>query len=322
MLTKRLATTCAVVVALLVSWALVWADQSINLFAGTTDFAEIGPWGSGEIQISDKEKFGDRQTLEVLARGYYEGGRLDLKTPVDFGPFVGEPVQTQVVVLVKAGEAEQPQSPTGPYGPGMPPGPVYPGGMPPGIEDEFMMGMPGMGGQPQATEALPVDKVRIVLVTDKGHLSSGDLELNPNLVFEDEWLRLSAVLSDFRRPADLAGATLERVVLTGNRNGKIYFASLQIIQEDKPLVAEIEGPEVRTVPAGRPAEFTAKPQHEGVNASYQWDFDDLDGLGIDGYGEKVSYQFPEPGYYVATLRVVDSQGRLQPRTDTIKVKVE
>ena len=154
-------------------------------------------------------------------------------------------------------------------------------------------------------------------------MSSGDLELNPNLVFEGDWLRVSAVLSDFRMPAgDLAGAKLERVVLTGNHNGKIHIATLQIIQEDRPLVAEIEGPEVRTVPASQPAEFTAKPQHEGVDASYQWDFDDLDGLGLDGYGEKGSYQFPEPGYYVVTLRVAHKQGKLQHRRDTIRVRVE
>ncbi len=339
MLTRRLATACAVAAVLLAASASSHADQALNLFSGTTDFVNLGPWGSGEIKISNWERFRDRQTLEVLARGYHEGGRLDLKTPVDFGPFVGDPIQTQVVMLVKAGQPERPRQPRGYYGPQMgpgmmpgmemPPGGMPPGGYPPGMMDEMMMGMPGMGGtagmrgQPQASQALPVDKVRVVLVTDKGHLSSGDLALNPNLLFDDDWLLISVVLSDFGMPEeDLAGAKLERVVLTGNGNGYIHVASLQIIQEDTPLVAEIEGPEVRTIPAGQPAEFTAKPQHEGVAASYQWDFDNLDGLGIDGYSEKVSCQFPEPGYYVATLRVVDEQGRLQTRMDTIKVKVQ
>jgi len=59
-----------------------------------------------------------------------------------------------------------------------------------------------------------------------------------------------------------------------------------------------------------------------VNASYQWDFDNLNGLGTDAYGEAVNYQFLGPGYYVVTLRVADPNGRQQPRMDTVKVKVE
>jgi len=188
--------------------------------------------------------------------------------------------------------------------------------MPPG------MGMPGMGQQQPVQPAQIVDKLRVVLVTDKGQLSSGDLALDPNLVFQGNWLRIKAVLSDFAMPEDLSGAKLERVVVTGNREGKIHLAQLSLIQEDKPLVAQINGPEVRTVPAGQSAQFTATPQHEGVAANYQWDFDDFDGLGMDAYGEDVSYQFPEAGYYMVTLQVMDRNGQLQSRMDTIKVKVE
>jgi len=112
------------------------------------------------------------------------------------------------------------------------------------------------------------------------------------------------------------------VVITGNREGTVYVGDLKMIQEDTPLVAEIEGAAIRTVAAGQSAQFSAKPQHEGVKASYQWDFDDLDGLGVDAYGADVSYQFPEAGYYVVTLRVTDVNGQLQPRMDTVKVKVE
>jgi len=162
----------------------------------------------------------------------------------------------------------------------------------------------------------------VVLVTDKGQLSSGGLLLDPNLAFENDWLQLRAVLADFARPEDLQGATLQRVVITGNCEGTVYVGDLKIVQEDTPLVADIEGTPIRTVSAGQPVQFSAKPQHEGVKASYQWDFDNLDGLSTDAYGEQVSYQFPEPGYYVVTLRVTDMNGLLQPRMDTVKVKVE
>jgi len=162
----------------------------------------------------------------------------------------------------------------------------------------------------------------VVLVTNKGQLSSGGLLLDPNLALEGDWLQISAVLADFARPEDLQGAVLQRVVITGNRAGTVRVADLRIVQEDTPLVAEIQGPEVRSVLAQQPVQFTAQPQHEGVGANYQWDFDDLNGLGIDGYGQEVNYQFPEPGYYVVTLRVFDRNGQLQSRMDTVKVKVE
>jgi len=194
------------------------------------------------------------------------------------------------------------------------------GGMAPGAG--MLPGGQWIGTAPVSQPAEPIDRIRVVLVTNKGQLSSGDLLLDPKLTLENDWLRLSAVLSDFARPEDLQGAILQRVVITGNHEGTVYVGDLKIIQEDTPLVADIEGTAIRTVSSGQSVQFSAKPQHEGVRASYQWDFDDLNGLGLDGYGEEVSYQFPEPGYYVVTLRVTDPNGLLQPRMDTVKVKVE
>ncbi len=334
----RVIATCAAAVLLCVTSSALLADETLQVFDGTTDVVEIGPWGSGEIEIGEEQTFAERQTLAVVTKGYHEGGRLDLRQPVDFTAFVADPIQTQLIIVVKAKEPEQSYGGYGlPGGAPMTPGGLLggPGAGAPGAGMPMVPGMEPMGrGGPMmpdgggiGTAAVsqppePIDRIRVVLVTDKGQLSSGGLLLDPNLAFEDDWLRLSAVLSDFARPEDLQGATLQRVVITGNREGRVYVGDLKIIQEDTPLVANIEGAAIRTVPAGQAAQFTAKPQHEAVNASYEWDFDDLDGLGIDGYGQKLSYQFPEAGYYVVTLRVADRDGQLQPRIATIKVKVE
>ena len=305
----------------------LWADQTLSLFDGTTDAVNLAPWGSGDLKLSDQEKFGEQQALEVTTDGYYVGGRLDLKTPVAFGPFVTDPIQTQVIIIAKA-EAPQPTGGYTGYGPGAagayPPGAFPPGAFPPGGMPGGMPGGPGMGWGTGATyqPPQPIDKIRVALVTNKGELSSGDLLLDPNVAVDGDWLRLSAVLSNFRKPADLAGATLERVVISGNRKGKIYVAQVQIVQEDTPLVAEIEGPKIRTAGAGPPTSFQAKPVAPGVNASHEWDFDNLNGLGVDAYGPAVTYQFAEPGYYVVTLRVSDQNGKLKPRLDTVRVVVE
>jgi len=372
----RVVAICAAAVLLCLASSALLADETLQVFDGTTDAVVLGSWGSGEIKLDEEQTFADHQTLAITTNGYHEGGRLDLKKPVDFTAFAADPLQTQLIILAKAKEPEQlwpyggyglpgggpmmpgmPQ-PYGGYGlpgagmpmppgagmpmppgagmpmpPGagmpMPPGagmPMPPGaGMPPGWGAPGAAGMPGMpgAGMMQVSQpAKPIDRIRVVLVTDKGQLSSGGLLLDTNLALEGDWLRLSAVLSDFARPEDLQGATLQRVVITGNHEGTIYVGEVEIVQEDTPLVAQIEGAQVRHVRAGQTVQFTAKPQHEGVNANYQWDFDDLDGLSTNAYGESVSYQFPEAGYYVVTLRVADSNGQLQPRMDTVKVKVE
>ena len=108
MSTPRLITSWAVVVALLAACPLLTADQSLNLFDGTTDFAEPGPWGSGEIKLSEDVELGEQQVLEIVTQSYHEGGRLDPRMPIDFGPFAADPIQTQVILLVKAAEPRQP----------------------------------------------------------------------------------------------------------------------------------------------------------------------------------------------------------------------
>ncbi len=302
---RRFVAFCAAITLLYVICPVLLADQTLHLFDGTSKAIDLGPWGSGEIELSDSQTLADRDTLAVTTNGYHEGGRLDLKQPVDFTAFGADPIQTQLIIVAKAKEPEQ----VWPYGGYRLPGaaPIMPGGR-------------GFGTAAVSQPPEPIDRIRVVLVTDKGQLSSGGLLLDPNLPFEDDWVQIRVVLSDFARPEDLQGATLQRVVITGNHEGIVYVGDLKIIQEDTPLVADIEGAAWHTVRAGQVMQFSAKPQHEGVKASYQWDFDDLNGLGIDGYGQEASYQFPEAGYYVVTLRVADFNGQLQPRMDTIRVK--
>ncbi len=356
------------------------ADESLNLYDGTTAQIELGGWGTGSIAQKSDVLYEDKPVLEVKTKGYYEGGRLELKEPADFSIFATDPHQTQVIALVKVPEPEaQPTwSPGyGPgYGPGMAPGmggmppgmggmPPGMGGMPPGMGGmrpgmggmppgmggmpPGMGGMPpGMGGMPPGMGGMPpgmggypgamgpggpgmrglqpppepIDNIRIVLITDQGQLDSGPLKVDPNLVELQGWIRLAVVLSDFQGPAELSSATLLRVAVTGDHEGKFYLSRLRLVQEDKPLMAQIEGEQQRRVSLQDEVTFTAAPQIEGVEATYTWDLDDLDGLTEDAYGQQVSCQFPEPGYYIVTLTVLDNAGMGEKRMDRVYVIVE
>jgi len=334
---------------------LASADQMLNLYDGTTAMVELGSWGTGSIEHSDKAKYQGSKVIEVETKGYYEGGRLELKSPADFAAFGWDLNRTQVIAMVKAPEPQV--TPSAGYGayvpggfparpgqvPGMPgmggaPGMPGMGGMPgmpgmggaPGMPGMGgMPGMPGMGGAPGMPGGYgyqpplePIDQIRIVLVTDKGQLDSGPLALDPLLEEGDHWVRVARVLSDFKGVQELEEAKLLRVVLTGNREGSFYIGNLRIVQEDKPLTARVEGDRRRRVPLQQEATLTAAPQVEGVQASYIWDFDDLDGLTEDAYGQQVSCQFPEPGYYIITLTVTDKEGRREWRMDKVYVIVE
>jgi len=345
----------AIIVVMMGVAGAVSADEILNLYDGTTARIELGSWGTGSIAQKSDLLYEDKPVLEVKTKGYYEGGRLELKEPADFSIFATDPHQTQVIALVKVPEPEAQPTRSPGYGPGMPPGmggmPPGMGGMPPGMGGmpPSMGGMPpGMGGMPPDMGGMPpgmggypgaigqggpavqgfqpppepIENIRIVLITDQGQLDSGPLKLDPNLTELQGWIRLGMVLSDFQGPAELSSATLLRVAVTGDHEGKFYVSRLRLVQEDKPLMAQIEGEQQRRVSLQDEVTFTATPQIEGVEATYIWDFDDLDGLTEDAYGQQVSCQFPEPGYYIVTLTVLDTAGLREKRMDRVYVIVE
>ena len=316
----------SLIVTLLASVA--GADQTLALYEGSTELIELGSWGTGKIKQSEWLRYEDHEALEVETKGYFEGGRLELKLPPDFTVFGRQPSNVQVVAVV---QAAQPQAYPGAYGRGWPAGPG--GAMQAG--PEAMPRMPGAwpgagaaGASAYGQPVEPIDEVRIVLVTEQGQVASGALALDPNLADAEGWIQVTAVLSDFKGKPGLSGTRLLRVVLTGNREGTFYVGSLRIIQEDTPLVATILGPQRRQVPwdpnpqVQVTASFTAAPQLAGVEAAYIWDFDDLNGLGEDAYGQQVSCQFPEPGHYVITLTTADRAGLRLPRMGKVYVTVQ
>ncbi len=342
----------AIIVVMMGVAGAAGADETLNLYDGTTARIELGGWGTGSIAQKSNVLYEDKPVLEVKTKGYHEGGRLELKEPADFSIFATDPHQTQVIALVKVPPPEAQPTWSPGYGPGMPPGmpgmPPGMGGMPPGMPPGMggmppgMPGMPpGMGGMPSGIGGYPgamgpggpamrgfqpppepIDNIRIVLITDQGQLDSGPLKTGPNQVELQGWIRLAAVLSDFQGPAELSSATLLRVAVTGDHEGKFYLSRLRLVQEDKPLVAQIEGEQQRRVSLQDEVTFTAAPQIEGVEATYTWDLDDLDGLTEDAYGQQVSCQFPEPGYYIVTLTVLDNAGMSEKRMDRVHIIVE
>lgn len=213
----------------------------------------------------------------------------------------------------------------GPMDPGMMPpeaGPMDPGMMDPGMMGPGMMG-PGVGGPgAQAPEAAPpvVTRVRALLLTDMGQIDSGAIRIGNAEDALENWSTLVVPLSSFAGQGMDAMAKLQNLALCGDAKEKFWVATVKLVSEAEPLVADAG--EQRIVKVDEKVEFRAKPNGPNVRAQYVWDFDDWDGLQEDSLGETVTWEFLEPGYYLVTLTVKDRTGRRLPQTDRVHVKVE
>ncbi|MGC9319714.1 MAG: PKD domain-containing protein [Armatimonadota bacterium] len=201
---------------------------------------------------------------------------------------------------------------------GMMPGEMMPGEMP--GEVPGAMG-PGMGQVGAAAEPPPkIEALRVLIVTDKGAIDSGALELADQIEVVEGWKQIVVPLSVFGGNVDLSGSKIEHVALLGDVEETFWVGELTLGYEEQPLVADAGENIVTKVE--EITRFEAAPQAEGVQASYVWDFDALDGIEEEGYGRDPTWTFLTPGYYTVTLRVSDPQGEKVDRMDTVEVKVE
>ncbi|MGD9497152.1 MAG: PKD domain-containing protein [Armatimonadota bacterium] len=218
-------------------------------------------------------------------------------------------------MVVPPGAAPMPEPWVGE--PGMAPPGMEPGMMPPGMVEPGMM----PGEQPGVAQAPPakIEQLRVLVVTDKGALDSGPIQLSNFAEIVEDWVQVVVPLSAFKG-ADVTGGQIQHIALFGDVEETFWVGELEIGYEEQPLLADA-GQNI-TTKVNAPTEFTAAPQPEGVRASYTWDFDDLDGIQEEGYGREATWTFLTPGYYVVTLTVSDPDGRKVSRIDRIHVKVE
>ncbi len=347
----RITQVLVPVALVLISLAMVaacQADGEVVVFSGELNKADAAAWGAGSGKVTDEQTYLERDVLEVDTKGFYEGARLHLKSPVPLTSYLTDPEKSFLVLIVKVHRAETTQAdvlagpgadmmppdmmPGGPGGP--PPGePGGPGAMPPeapgAMPPEPGMDVPpgGIPGQPEQpgqppVEALPpmVTKLRALMVTDKGQLDSGAIDIYQAESALEEWYTMVIPLSRFAGDGKDAAARLQDIALFGDVEEKFWVATVKLVAESDPLVADAGAQ--RIVKAGKPVQFEAKPQTGAARPQYTWDFDDWDGISEDGIGQKVTWTFDEPGFYVVTLTVNDRTGRRLPQTARVDVKVE
>ena len=186
-----------------------------------------------------------------------------------------------------------------------------------------MPGMPGMPGGATAAAAQPsIERLRILLVTDKGEACGGAITADPLLEEERDWVRIIVPLSQFKGAGLTADAKLQSIALFGNIADHFYVGRLIVKQEDTPLVAKIQGEHVLHVKAGEKVTLKATPQLPGVKARLVWNQDALTPDAEDAYNETATLTYKDTGYYVTRLIVSDPEKKRLPQVDEVQVKVD
>lgn len=352
----RRATSVLSCVALLAAGVLAWGQTDCKnvLFSGKLQGAKLGSWGSGIAEFDEEEAFLEGGAVRVETTGFFEGGRVDLSTPLAADQFFADPAGGYLRLVVKVNEpaAATPVAapvtgqfpgafppdpgmfPGGPADPGMAPGfdpgmapPVDPG-MAPGFDPGmFPEGVPpgGMipGGQVTGVAPPPptkITQVRALIVADGGMVDSGPIALDRYPEVVEDWVEIVVPLSAFGDTSAMRGGQIRHIALFGDVKETFWVGDLTIGYEQQPLVADAGENIVTRV--NRETEFKAAPQPEGVKATYVWDFDGLDGIQEEGFGPQTTWTFLTPGYYDVTLTVRDPDGRRVDRIDRVHVKVE
>ena len=314
----RLGTALALVAIL--SVGSLWA-ASLPVYTGAPAAVTLSVWGSGTVKADDKVQYAEKPSLLVGTKSYFEGAYLELPQPADLAPYVGNKDNGLVVLVVQMPKPAAPATV-----PGMLPGMMPPGMMPPpGPPGPPGPGMPGMPGMPQIGTPLPAETLnhlRVVLITDKGQIDSGALDISTAVSANPDWLRLIVPLSQFASPADLAGAKLLGVMLAGNGKGDFNVGQLYLKAEQPPLTARIEGERVIVTQPNQKVELKAAPQPEAGKADYTWDIDFSNGLATDSLGSTATVEYPKEGLYLVSLQVADPAGAREARVDQVLVVVK
>jgi hypothetical protein len=271
-----------------------------NSAAGTqglkagVDSARVGVWGNGEQKIARDVEYEGADTLKIVTRGFREGVRFDLKTPLDITPYQAD---GYVRLRVRFHDSPQ-QNPAGQGGFGAPgaPGGMMPGEMMPAapgapgfggatIQPNFQMaplpplgaiagggmGMPGMPGMtvpagptPQDT---PITQFMVTFVLENG-IMEGTIDVpkqwdKPRLIDFDKvrpdangWLLFTLPLKEMRSTPNASGL-LQRVILSGDRQDSFWLTQAALVVETGDMQVSIR--RLSDPPGTQTAEITVRP---------------------------------------------------------------
>lgn len=275
--------------------------------------AKVGKWGNGEFAESRTVQYEGANTLKVVPRGFREGIRFDLNTPLDITPYRESGYlrfrlhfrDTRNTLPAAGGfpgmpELEAPDAapaaPTRGFGGGFQ-GNFQIAPLPPLGAMGGFAGLPGMGGEggmavPQGPipQETPITQLLCTFVLENG-IMEGTIDIpkewrNPRRIDLDKvrpdangWLMLTLPLKQMRSTPNASGA-LQRLIFSADRQDSFWLTQAALVVETGEIQVSIR--KLNDPPGTQVADITVRPgpitlvadvESGAADPAIEWNFD-------------------------------------------------
>jgi hypothetical protein len=317
----------------------VVAAPSVALYRGEPSTAgglQLGGWGSGEAVDTSREAYSGSHSIKLTTDGYYAGGRLTFRDPVDLTQQFMDP-QSFLELTVKFLPGRLRTGPGGTFGAGSdytsggPAGYPGAGGAPagyPGAPGGPGGGLGGLGDPTlDAASALLItpdtQRLRVVLVFDGGTAVAEDHPLIRFPTSEPSWVRVAIPFTQFKGAPRMASYRLREMRIFGDATDTFFIGQISTITDSEPI--SVEPLEEQVVAVNDRVEFVGSAEGGIAGLKFSWDFDKSDGIQEDAIGARVYHTYrkatPENRPYTVTLTVSDISGAKSPVSVEATVEV-
>lgn len=284
------------------------AQSGLDIYNGVMSASAytLFPIGSGSIKPDTNLAYTGTTSFSIATQGYYQGGGLALKTPVNLAPYLSNPdaYLTFAVYLPNnqnngipgyngrypgyGGPMGYPGfPPTGPTGfPGFPGYPGYPG---------------ARGGFNTSTRKAVLQNFRVELVTTNGKKTEALLPLS-YASQNNNWYMLSIPVSAL--PGLSADdAQIAQIRLFGDAPANFNVGRIAVVIDQSP-VSGLSLPE-QLVGVGQMITYSVYPTAGIRPLKIWWDWDASDGIQLESEGRAVRHAYYVEGDYTATVMAMD-----------------
>jgi PKD repeat protein len=278
----------------------------------------LSSWGSGYITESYNVHYIGPQVLRLLSQGYYQGGVLTFKQPVPLEGFLASSnaylellVKPSVVLKSTTGTTTPTTSGTTPMNPMG------------GFAGGGMMTNPTTPSTTDPNSSTPkflLQRLRIILVTDKGELVMSSWPLYPGNLMNGGWRQVAIPLAAFKSTAPAKGDVLRGIRIFADRADQFYIAQIGLNIDNEPLrVKATAKPTVAHLKER--VKFLATADVGVTSTKIAWTFDSKNGITTDALGPRVEWIYEKPGVYTVTCTISDEYGNKPPASATTVVTV-
>ena len=281
------------------------AAVTMSLFRGDANNIGLGAWGSGSVAASKDAVLVGSESLKFTTQGFYQGGRIDFKEPVDLTNALKNPQTYMRFQLRFTGSGSTQQ----------------------GYNDDT--------GQTSTRAASPFKNMRFLLVMADGTryelIRPVELPISED---PDAYAPLAFPLASLAKKITQGGkplptgdgAKLKQLAVFGDKYADFYVGEIGVITDQTEITVSPLEDQIFFAQQSTP--FVGNAEGGATTLRYSWDFDASDGIQEDAVGRTVSRVFPRVGSgkngqatYKVTLTVSDVDGIKKPVSVTQDTQV-